>query len=224
VPYAYGTTGLAYNSALVSQPISSWRDLLDPELAGKIALFNDPQESMTCLFLASGHAVNSVSHQALDDAEQIAVQLARNRVVLTDYVTIEQHLISGELAVGMAYSGDLLKATLEHPEIVYVIPREGSNRWVDSYAISRYSRRIREAHLFLDFVMQPAIAARISESQFYPTPNREAVALTAPEILSNPLVYPPPELLERCHYLRDVGELHSEYLRIYSVLAGAPVH
>ena len=77
---------------------------------------------------------------------------------------------------------------------------------------------IDAAHLFLNFVTQPDIAARISNSQFYATPNAGAEPLIDVEVLSNDIIYPPRDVLDRCEYIRDVGKVHSEYFRMYSML------
>jgi spermidine/putrescine-binding protein len=222
VPYLYGTTGLAVNTRFVTDPITSWRDLLSPEYKGRIALFADPHEAMTAILGCLGASVNTIDPEMLRKAEEVAHQLRAQEVILSDYYPLQDRLIQGEIWITMAYSGDLLKATEEHPEIAYVIPEEGSNRWLDSYAISRSSRNVEAAHAFLDFAMEPEVAARISNSQFYASPNESAAPMIDPSILANPVIYPPREVLDRCQYLQDLGEANDAYMRIYSMLTATP--
>ncbi|MCP4644044.1 MAG: spermidine/putrescine ABC transporter substrate-binding protein [bacterium] len=218
IPYLYGTTGLAINTKYTPRPIRRWRDLLDPALKGKIALFDDSYEAMAALLLAAGHPLNSTDPQHLAGAAEVAQQLHKQEVLLSDYYPLQDKLIAGEVWVTMAYSGDLLKAAQEHSEIEYVVPEEGGNKWIDSYAMPRYTEKVDEVHAFLDFVMEPEVAARISNSQHYATPNKAAVAMLEPEILENPIIYPPGDVLERCEFLVDVGEAGDEYARIFGIL------
>jgi spermidine/putrescine transport system substrate-binding protein len=218
LPYLYGTTGLAVNTKFTARPVTSWRALLDPAFKGRIALFDDPRDVMTAILSCLDLPLNSTDPESLKQAEEVARGLRDNGVVLDDYVPLEKRLIEGDIWITMAYSGDLLKAARECPEIAYVIPQEGSNKWTDNYAISRHSRNVVEAHVFLDFVMRPEIAARISNSQFYASPNKDATPLIEEAILTNPIIYPSKDLLARCEYMRDVGEANSSYMRIYSIL------
>ena len=218
IPYVSGTTGLGVNTKFVTTPITSWNDLYDPKYKGKIALLDDPREVMTVILQSMGASTNTKDEQALNDAEKKANQLKENGVVLSDYFPLQQELIDGDKWIVMAYSGDLLKATQDNPEIVYVIPEEGSTKWLDNYVILAQSKNMESAHLFLDFVMRPEIAARISNSQFYASPNKDAESMINSDILSNPIIYPSEAQLQNSEYILDVAEAQSKYNKIYSLV------
>ncbi|MCH7850122.1 MAG: spermidine/putrescine ABC transporter substrate-binding protein [Nanoarchaeota archaeon] len=218
IPYLFGTTGLGVNTKFVTEPITSWNDLYDPKYKGKIALLDDPREVMTVVLQSMGVSTNTRDVQVLKDAEKKANQLKENDVILSDYFPLQQELIDGDKWIVMAYSGDLLKATQDNPEIVYILPEEGSTKWLDNYVILAQSKNIESAHLFLNFVMRPEIAARISNSQFYASPNKDAKSMINSDILSNPIIYPSESELRNSEYILDAGESQSEYNRIYSLI------
>ncbi len=218
IPYLYGTTGLAVNSRFVKEPVTSWSVLYDPRYKGKIALMADCREALTAILKSLGCSVNTRDRDHLKAAEKKALLLKENGVVFSSYYPLEQEIKKGNVWITMAYSGDLLKATQNHSEIVYVLPEEGSNKFVDSYTISRYSKKTEEVYAFLNFVLDPKIAARISNSQFYASPNNDAEPMIKKDIRSNPIIYPPKKILDRCEYLEDVGEMHNEYVRIYNLM------
>lgn len=218
VPYLYGTTGLGVNTNFVKNNLESWNFLYDPKYKGKFALLDDPREFMTAVLKSLHYSSNTTDKNKLEDAEERAKLIKENGATLSDSYPLQQKLIDGELWVVMAYSGDLLQQIEDHPEIVYVIPKEGSNKWVDNYVISSGSKNVEAAHAFLNFVMRPDIAARISNKLLYASPNRSAEALISPEILSNPIIYPGPDQLMNLEFLEGVGEAESEYNRIYSLM------
>ncbi|MCP4713560.1 MAG: spermidine/putrescine ABC transporter substrate-binding protein [Deltaproteobacteria bacterium] len=218
IPYLYGTTGLAVNTRFVKEPVTSWNVLYDPRYKSKIALMADPRETMTAILKSQGLSVNTKNRDQLKVAEGKALLLRENGVVFSNYYPLEKEIKKGNVWIAMAYSGDLLKATQKNPDIVYVLPVEGSNKFIDNYTISRYSKKTEEVYAFLNFILDPKIAARISNSQFYASPNRDAAPMIRKDIRSNPIIYPPKESLDRCEYLDDVGEMHNEYVRIYNLM------
>jgi spermidine/putrescine transport system substrate-binding protein len=217
IPYLYGTTGLGVNTKFVTTPVTSWQVIYDPIYRGKIALFDDPRELMTAVLKSLRYSVNTTDPQQLSHAEEQVQRLKANAVILSDYYPLQQQLIEGSLWIVMAYSGDLVK-TQAPPEIAYVIPEEGSNRWVDNYVVSAHSRNRDAAHAFLDFVMRPEIAAKISNSQFYATPNATAEGLLDPAVRTNPIIYPDPRRVVNLEYIMDVGDTEREYNRLHSLM------
>ena len=117
-------------------------------------------------------------------------------------LTEKSALVTGEVWASLVYSGDALMVQEHNENIRYVVPREGTNLWVDYLAILAHSGQKEAAAQFINFIHEPRNAARLSEFLMYATTNQAAEKLLPAEFRENPLVYPPPEVLERSEIAR----------------------
>jgi spermidine/putrescine-binding protein len=96
-----------------------------------------------------------------------------------------------------------------------VIPQEGGVIWTDNLAIPKGARNREGAHLFIDFLLRPQISARIVNFLRYPSPNEAARPFILPEILADPAIYPPEEILDKLEWIQDVGDAIALYERVW---------
>jgi spermidine/putrescine transport system substrate-binding protein len=219
VPYLFGTTGLGINTQYVKDPIDSWTALLNPAYAGKVALFDEPSEVVIPLLELIHKPLNAVPDaEVLDQMERVAHELRANGVILAKPQDTQSMLVAGQVWISMAYSGDLLGVIEENPQIKYVIPKEGSNKWIDSYVMSKQTKNKDAVYLFLNFMMRPDIAAKITNELRYASPNKAATRYLEKNILSNPVVYPSELVLNTLEFIHDTSVLKSQYNRLFSVL------
>lgn len=200
VPYFWGTLGIAYRADLVTQPISRWMDLFDPssELRGRIVMIKDTRDLIGMALRARGHSVNSTDPQALAEARELLLR-QKPHVKAYSYVSMteESALVTGEIWAAQIYNGDVLMLQEYHPDIRYVVPEEGSNLWVDNWAVAAQSKHKAAAFRFIDYINEPENAARIAEFVHYATPNRAAARLLPEDYHADPVINPPAEVLER---------------------------
>jgi putrescine transport system substrate-binding protein len=208
-PYMWGTVGIGYNvdrvkAALGDVPVDSWQVLLDPKNAAKlkgcgISLLDAPTDVVDSVLIALGRDPNSEKEEDLKAAEA-ALMAIRPHVRYfhsSQYIT---DLANGEICVAVGYNGDVLQARDRANEagkgvkIAYVIPKEGAQVWMDTMAVPADAPHPRNAHAFIDFVMQPEIAAAISNFKKFPTPNAKAVPLVDEAVRTDPGIYPPAEI------------------------------
>lgn len=200
VPYFWGTVGIAYRKDLVSLPVSSWMDLLKPslELQGKIAMFSDTRELIGIALKSLGYSINSTNIKELKEAE--ALLHAQAPAVKTyKYVSRDEHsaLVTGQIAMSMMYNSYASMVQKHHPEIDFVIPKEGSNVWVDYLSILSASTNKVAAKQFLNFLNEPEIAARLAEFVYSATPNLAAEALLPADFKNNRVIYPSEDMLKK---------------------------
>ena len=81
--------------------------------------------------------------------------------------------------------------------IAYSIPKEGANLWFDMLAIPADAPNPKEAHAFINFLLQPEVIAPISDYVGYANPNSKAGPLMDPEVLGSESIYPPQEVLDK---------------------------
>jgi spermidine/putrescine transport system substrate-binding protein len=92
-----------------------------------------------------------------------------------------------------------------HGRLAYVVPKEGGALWIDNLAIRKNARHLDAAYAFLDYVLEPAVAAKIVAGVRYASANRAAWPLIPPDIRADPAIYPPPAVLDRCELIEDLG-------------------
>ncbi|MBI3207455.1 MAG: spermidine/putrescine ABC transporter substrate-binding protein [Candidatus Solibacter usitatus] len=207
VPYMWGATGIIYQSLLPSA-ITSWADLWDARLAGKITMLDDPAEVIgACL---------KKLHLPLNSGDARELELSRNEAkaqkpLLRAYVndTVRDQLVAGEVMASQAWRPTAVRAMHSAGDkLRFVYPKEGYAIYADNAAILRESQRKELAHSFIDYLCRPAVAARIAEVQFSSTVNEDAQAL-APK---NVLLYPDAETLSRGEWFAPLS-LESQRIR-----------
>lgn len=218
VPYLWGTTGIGYNAQKVETPPISWADLFEParleRYRGRVSMLDDPREAIGAALKYLGYSVNSTDPQQLEAAKNVLLA-QKPYLARYDSETYDDFLLTGDLVMAHGWSGDFAKAHVENPNIRYVIPREGGVIWADNLAIPKSSKNQELAHKFIDFLLRPQINARIVNFLRYPSPNDAAKAYILPEILNDPSIYPPAEIMEKLEWIRDVGAAVELYERAW---------
>lgn len=206
IPYLWGSTGIGVNTRFVKEPVESWDVLWDAKYRGRIAMLNDPREVFGVALKRLGYSANTRDLDSLQSARDLLID--QKPLVLTyDSDNTKNLLVSGEVWLAHGYSGDVLMAADENPDITYVVPEEGGLMWMDNMAIPKSARNVDSALKFINFILRPDISARLTESIQFPNPNRGAHEYMDEEILENPLIYPPEEVMERMEWLEDLGEM-----------------
>jgi spermidine/putrescine transport system substrate-binding protein len=193
MPYFWGTLGIGYRADLVPEPITSWQQLFRPgeALRGRIGMIGDPFDLLGMALKALGYSANSANPQELAEAERLLLD-QKPFVRTYGYVSLseESSLVTGEVAASMMYSGDALMVGEHHAEIVYVVPEEGGNIWIDYLVVMASSPKKKLANTFINFLNEPENAARLAEFVYYATPNLAAERLLPKEFLEDPTIYP----------------------------------
>ncbi len=126
----------------------------------------------------------------------------------SDYL---DRLASGEVVVAQAYSSDLLQAQEANPNLAFVLPDAGGLRWVDSLAIPADAPRPSNSLQFIDFYLEAEISASNSVAVRIDTGNKAARDFLPDEILNDPVIFPPEEILDQLYFTADVGEAENLY-------------
>ncbi len=215
VVYQWGTTGLAYREDLVSGPVESWAVLFDPaKQVGRFLLLDEMREMMGAALKYKGESVNTTDPAKLAEVQALLLEAKRRSQGFAGGTSIRDRLIAGDIAVGPAYSGDILAAQPENPKLKYVIPVEGATLWTDNLVILKKSPNQELAYKFINFLLEPEIAAQISNSIGYATP--VAAAMDKIEERDNPLIYPTEEKRARLELLSDLGDQADAFNKVWS--------
>lgn len=221
--YQWGTSGLGVRSDRVTGDIQpSWRLVFEPdEQPGPFAMLADPRETIGAALIYLGHSANSTEPAELERAE--ALLMAQRPRVLTyaPFASSRDLLASGDVVLAHNYSGDILMVQEDVPAIRYVIPREGAILWTDNMAVPARAPAPYTAMVFINFILDGGIGARLSNFTRYASPNAAAWDGLDEELRTDPAVYPDSAVLARLEVLRDIGEARVLYDRIWTRLRAA---
>jgi spermidine/putrescine transport system substrate-binding protein len=192
VPYLYGITGIAYSKAAFPNGVDSWAAVFDPAQVeayrGQLSMLDDERETPGAALRFLGRSLNETDPAALAEVQEL---LVAQKELLAAYNSsdVNRKLAGGEYVIAHAFSGDAMQARsgLEdefdgNPDIAFVIPKEGGTIWMDNLAILADSPNAYTAHVFINFLLQPEIAARNAEYVGYLSPNKDAVPLLSEEV------------------------------------------
>jgi putrescine transport system substrate-binding protein len=219
VPYLWGTNGIAYNvdkvkAVLGVDKIDSWATLFEPENLQKlkacgVAFMDSPDEMFPSMLNYMGLDANSKSAEDYQKAEAklLAVRPFVRYFHSSKYIS---DLANGNICIAFAYSGDAFQAKTRAEEagkginINYVIPKEGANLWFDMLAIPADATNGKEAHAFINYLMQPEVIAAVSDYVGYANPNLKAGPFMDQAVLTNPSVYPSAQVMGKLYISQEL--------------------
>lgn len=215
VPYFWGTVGILFNPELLpGKNFTSWNDLWDPELENSILLIDGAREVIGMGLNSLGYSLNDTNRSHLEEALEKLQSLTPNvKAIVGD----ENKLLmaNNEAAVSLAWSGDARDIMWENEMLDYVVPEEGSNLWFDNMVIPKTADNIEGAHSFINFMLDPEIAAQNTEYVGYSTPNKASLSLLPADIVEDERFYPSPSLTERLEVYENLGK---DALSLYNEL------
>jgi spermidine/putrescine transport system substrate-binding protein len=173
-----GITGIAYDPEVTGGPVDSLQALFDPAYRGRVGMFGEIVDTPNLALLALGVAPETSTEADWRAAAELLIE-QRDSGILRGYYqqTYIPALRRGDLAITMAWSGDIFAAKLleKIPErIEFVVPVEGALLWTDNMCIPKGAVHLADAITFMDWVYQPRVAARIAAFVNYITPVPEA--------------------------------------------------
>ncbi len=204
VPYMFGTVGLIYNKDVVKEKVDSWDILWDEKYKNKIFMFDTYRDTMGVALKKLGYSLNSENPKEIEEAKNL---LLEQRKLVDPVYGVDNGttmIPSGESDINMIWSGEGLNLQDENPNLVYVVPKEGANFWIDSLCISSNAKNVSGAEKFINFVSDKESALRIADEIGYTTPNKEARLQQPEEVRNNPNAYMPKEIMDRCEIYVDL--------------------
>jgi len=215
VPYAWGTTGLCYRSDLVEGTPSSWNDLLEPadSLKGKITMLATDRWLMAAGMLARGYSVNETDQGKIDEVKALLIDTKKSLLAYDD-TTFYSKLVSGEASLVHAWDGWCNYGIGENDKIKYVIPKEGTDLWVDTMVVTTASENKDAALKFIDYVLSAETGKWVAENILYKVPNKAAMdALDKTLFETYPNLAMAPADMMKQEQLRDLGDTQKAYTK-----------
>lgn len=176
VPYTWGALGIIYNTAMVSEPITSWSAMFDPQYAGQVLMINNSRDAIGAALLSRGYSLNTTDESQLEEAFNLIKQ-AKDNGVYQAFVMDEVFgkMEGGNAAIAMYYAGDYLTMLENNEDLAFVIPEEGSNWFVDAMCVLKSSQHKDEAEEWINFIASTDANLANMDYIWYASPNAEAL-------------------------------------------------
>lgn len=213
IPYCWGTVGILYNKTMVKEKVDSWNILWDEKYHNDILMQASIRDSLMVALAKNGCSINTKNKDELIKAKN---DLIKQKPIVQAYVIdqVRDKMIGEEAALGVIYSGEAIYTKRANKNLEYVIPKEGSNIWIDSWVIPKSARNVSAAEKFLNYLCAAEIAYKNFEYITYSTPNKAAYALVDdPYLKNNEVVFPKKEDINRCETYQYLGQ---KYENLYA--------
>ncbi len=220
VPYQWGTTGfgISYDAwAALGDQEPSWGFIFDPELSaqipGGIAMLDDSQENMAAALKYLGYSLSDVLGDGNEEAIREAGELLKatnERLTKYDSVSYGDDLVNGEVDLSHGWSGGFATSLFEadaYETHVYLIPKEGAVRWVDTMAIPTTAESVCSAHAMINFLTDAENGAALTNFVYYASPNEASTEFILDEILEDPGIYPDDTTMAKLEFIPQSGDL-----------------
>ena len=216
VPYCWGTVGIIYDKTKVTDPVDSWNILWNEKYAGQILMQDSARDAMMIPLKLMGKSLNETDKDVLAKAQEM---LKKQKPLVQAYVVdeVKDKLINSEAAMGVVFSGEAPIILKENPNMDFVIPKEGTNFWIDGWVVTKDAQNVDNAHKFIDFMCRPDASAENFRHLGYSTPNTAVKEQVEEELGENvDIAFPPEEIYEGQESYRYLGEeLDKIYTKIW---------
>ena len=220
VPYTFAYAAIAVRRDRVKDAEPSWAMFDRPALAGRVTLLDDMRESIGAALKSLGHSINTRDEAQLAAARDVLIRWKKN-IARFDNEGYKAGIDSAEFHLVHGYSGDLFQVQMENPKVEILIPREGVTIGCDEMVIPKTAKQSALAHAFINFLLDPDIAAENMEWMGYYCPNKPALEKVSPEFLPNPAITIPADLQAKCEVIEDLGPDLAKYSKVWDEVKAA---
>ncbi|MBL9116516.1 MAG: spermidine/putrescine ABC transporter substrate-binding protein [Verrucomicrobiaceae bacterium] len=219
VPYAVSFGVIGYRKDKIKEAQHSWAVFNQPSIRAKFSLLHDVRDTLGSALKLLGFSVNTINEDEIQQAAAL-VKKWRQNALRFDNDAYRSALVSGELHLAHGYSGDLHRLATQHKNIGVLIPIEGVVLACDMMGITSKAREKNLAHRFIDFFLQPDVAAENMQWTGYICPNKGGLQKVPYSFFTGPAISLSKPVMDSSEIIRDLGEHTSKYEKAWeSILA-----
>ena len=191
VPYTWGTVGIIYDTTMIdmNEEDIDWDLLWNEDYADQILMFDNPRDAFAISEIMLGYSLNTESKDELKDA---AEKLKEQKNIVQGYVMDEifDKMGAGEALIAPYYAGDALTIMEENEDLNFVVPKSGTNLFIDAMCIPACAKQKEAAEMYINFMCEPDIAFSNIDYICYSTPHSAAFEMLDEETQNDPISYP----------------------------------
>ena len=210
VPYMWGVIGIFYNKNEVKEKIN-WDILWNEKYKNKILMFDNARDSFAISLLRMGESINTTDKNIWRKAaDELIIQKPLVQAYVMDQIF--DKMDNAEAVLAPYYAGDAAAMIKNNPNIGFIIPEEGTNRFIDSMCIPKSSKNKGLAEKYINFMCRTDIALANVKKTGYSTPHSEAYNLLDDEIKNSPIFYPDKKTIEKSQIFINLPEDINKYI------------
>ncbi|MGN0623445.1 MAG: PotD/PotF family extracellular solute-binding protein [Oscillospiraceae bacterium] len=191
VPYTWGTVGIIYDSTMIDIPEEDidWDLLWNEDYADQILMFDNPRDAFAIAEILLGYSINTEDPEELEAA---AEKLTEQKKIVQGYVMDEifDKMGAGDALIAPYYAGDALTILEENEDLNFVVPKSGTNLFIDAMCIPSCAKQKEAAEMYINFMCEPDIAYANIDYICYSTPHSAAYEMLDDEVKNDPVSYP----------------------------------
>lgn len=215
VPYMVGVSGIIYNKKMVgNEKIDSWSDLWNPKFKDSIVMPDSVRDDFMIALRQLGYDQNTTSEKEIKEAAEL---LKKQKPLVYKYAndSARDLLADGSAAIGVVWNGEYIYTKDLNPDVEFVVPKEGTEFFVDSWVIPKTSKNKENAEKFINYMCKAKVAKQNFDYLYYTTPNAAAKDLIEKKYRNQEAVFPSKETLSKCDTLKTLDpkttDLYSKY-------------
>lgn len=182
IPHGAGIPLIVYDPEQVDFEIQGYEDLWNPALEDKIATIASYRAVEGMVLLTMGKSMNEQDPAVIKESGEKLKELAPNIRMIQDTNT-QNALLNGEASVGILYTSQVIAALAENPDLKVVYPKEGLGFGIMNFFIPKNAPDTEEAYAFLDYILEPEVAAKCFDFVGYYCTNKAADELVNPDLV-----------------------------------------
>ncbi|MCL1819810.1 MAG: spermidine/putrescine ABC transporter substrate-binding protein [Oscillospiraceae bacterium] len=205
VPYAWGIVGLIYDGGKINENLDSWGALFDVKYSGQLLMFDNSRDAFGIALKYLGYSLNTENEDEIYEAFEL---LKRQKPLVQAY-TMDQifdKLGGGEALLGPYYAGDYFTMLEDNPALIFAVPKEGTNKFVDAMCIPKGADNKENAEKYINFMTSTKAALANAEVTCYSTPVISAFELLDDDVKNDGISYPGADILARCEEFMNLSE------------------
>ncbi len=212
IPYLWASMGIAISGEQAENVnINRWEDLWDKKWEDKLLLYNSMRNLFAIALKVNGHPINSKNTDEIKQAYQKLRKLIPNIKKLNEFLEQENRFLINTESIGMIKNSSALKIKKKLPSFQYIYPKEGAIFLMANLAIPSNASNIENAYAFINYLLQPEIAARCVKELNVATPNLEALKLLDDDRREDSTLFPDEDMLETAEFNAGVGRMKEVY-------------
>lgn len=196
VPYTWGTVGIIYDESVIDIPEEEidWDILWNEQYTDQILMFDNPRDAFAIAEIMLGYSLNTENPDELKAAME---KLKQQKKYVQAYVMDEifDKMGAGDALIAPYYAGDALTIMEENDSLNFVVPKSGTNLFVDAMCIPSNAKQKEAAEMYINFMCEPDIAFANIDYICYSTPHSAAFEMLDEEVQNDPISYPDEELI-----------------------------
>jgi spermidine/putrescine transport system substrate-binding protein/spermidine/putrescine transport system permease protein len=206
IPYFFGTVGILYDSKKVDESeVNSWNVLWNEKYKKQIVMEDSVRDSFMVPLKKLGYSLNTTDQNQLNEALNLLIQ---QKTLVYSYLVDQagDEMAAGNATLALVYSGEAAYAQSQNSDLKFVVPKEGSNMWIDSWFMPKTCKNTENANKFLDFLCQEDNAMKNFKFVDYATPNKAVFDALDKKEQDDKTIFPTQDTLKNCEVLSSLDQ------------------